>query len=66
MRECGIREVINWKTSILAIFGIRTIEFVYERQKGQNLPRIALIGVPPWRSLRKTDLSDKYWYELRQ
>lgn len=60
LSEFGIKEVWNLETVLLAFFGIRRVRFVNQYTKLE----IAIVGVPPWRSLRSDDLYNKRCYEL--
>lgn len=56
----GVQEVWTPKTILFALFGIRIVRAI-NRNHDFN---IAVIGVPPWRSLKGSDFHNKKCYEL--
>jgi hypothetical protein len=59
--DYGVKEVWNLKTTLLALFGIRTVKAI----SFHHTFKIAVVGVPPWRSLKTSDFYNKNCYELQ-
>lgn len=59
LRDYGVTEVWTPKTTFLAFFGIRTVQAVNRYHSFT----IAIVGVPPWRSLKPSDFHEKRCYE---